>query len=72
MKDPAGDPKFGRIVGIPVNVFIATSPALQEKHHEVPERILFALGINVKSKNTRVTWHNFLKFNSLIKYFTAP
>lgn len=72
MKTQVEDPKFGRIIGIPVDIFIASNPSLQEKHPEVPEKLLFSLGINVKSKNTRITWHNFLRFNSLIKYFTAP
>ena len=64
--------KFGKIVGIPIYIFIATNPLLQEKHPEIAERLLFALNINTQSKNSRVTWTNFLQFSSLLKYFTVP
>ena len=64
--------KFGKIVGIPIDIFIATNPLLQEKHPEIAERLLFALNINTQSKNSRVTWTNFLQFSSLLKYFTVP
>jgi len=57
--------------GIPLEMFLKSNSIIQEKHPEVIERILFALGINTVVKNVQVHWESYLKFNSYLKYFSA-
>ena len=52
-------------------MFLKSNSIIKEKHPEIIDRILFALGINNVVKNVLVNWEAYLKFNSYLKYFSA-
>mmetsp|Transcript_5512 Transcript_5512/g.5033 ORF Transcript_5512/g.5033 Transcript_5512/m.5033 type:complete len:162 (+) Transcript_5512:915-1400(+) len=58
-------------VGIPLGMFVESFTCLKEKHPEISNRILEALGISLHAKNSKIKWGNFLMLNSLCRYFTA-
>ena len=57
--------------GIPFDIFLDSNQALKEKHPEVVQRILFALGISTHIKSLQISWDQFLKLHQYLKYFTA-
>lgn len=57
--------------GVLLKSFLESSTLLKEKHPEIGEKILIALGISIHAKKARIKWSNYLKLNSLLKYATA-
>ncbi len=56
----------------PLSLYLETNEVMKEKHPEVIQRILFALGINSSGNNLVITWEDFLKMNSYLRYYSAP
>ena len=57
--------------GIHIKYFIKTSRELKEKHQSVSERIMDALGLPISNLSSIVDWKNFLKIQTILRYYTA-
>jgi hypothetical protein len=56
---------------VPLTIFKESFTVLKEKHPDITEKILIAIGISVNARKVKIGWKNFLMLNSLCKFCTA-
>lgn len=68
-KDAEAEKKLNE--GIKIKIFMQTCLELKEKHQTVAERVLDALELPVSNKTTVVDWTDFLRLQTILRYYTA-
>lgn len=58
--------------GIPIQKFFKVSRVLKKIHPDVKEKFIYAMGLpSFKDKHSIVDWNNYLKLQSLCRFYTA-